>query len=148
MTLPTSLLIQAAMAAEAPAAPTTFDIVAPLTILILIGVAIPAGMMLGNTVLSRLVLGTRRGSPGRDTPVESGLASTIGSAKERFSVKFYLIAMLFLAFDIEVAFLYPWAVQFPKVAGWSMIALLIPFLLMLEVAYLYLFRKGALDWEE
>jgi NADH-quinone oxidoreductase subunit A len=56
--------------------------------------------------------------------------------------------MLFLAFDLEVAFLYPWAVQFPKVSGWSMVWVLVPFLVMLEVGYLYVFRKGALDWEE
>lgn len=147
MTPATALLLHAGIAAEA-SLPTTFDIVAPLTILILIGIAIPLGMMVGNSLLSRLVLGSKRGSPGRDTPVESGLTATVGSSKERFSVKFYLVAMLFLAFDIEVAFLYPWAVQFGKVEGWAMVWLLLPFLIMLEVAYLYLFRKGALDWED
>lgn len=134
-------------AAADAAVPTVFDIVFPVTILVLIGVAIPAGMIIANKILSGWALG-KRGSPGQDTQVESGLAANIGTSKERFSVKFYLIAMLFLAFDLEVAFLYPWAVHFPTVEGWSMIALLIPFLVMLEVGYLYLFRKGALDWEE
>jgi len=128
--------------------PTTFDIVFPLTVLVLIGVAIPLMMMLLNQVLSRWVLGRRIGNPGKDQPVESGLASVIGNANEPVSVKFYLIAMLFLAFDLEVAFLFPWAVHFTDSKGWTMIALLVPFLIMLEVGYLYLFKKGALDWEE
>lgn len=119
-----------------------------MTVLILIGLAIPAGMVGANLILSRWALGKNRGQPQRDTQVESGLNSVVGGAKERFSVKFYLIGMLFLAFDLEVAFLYPWAVQFPKEQGWALIWLLLPFLIMLEVGYLYLFRKGALDWEE
>jgi len=141
------LSLPVAQAAAEAAAPSVFDIVFPLTILVLIGIAIPAGMMITNTVLSRLVLG-RRGTPGQNTQVESGLTNTIGTSRERFSVKFYLIAMLFLAFDLEVAFLFPWAVHFSKVDDWSMVLLLLPFLVMLEVGYLYLFRKGALDWEE
>lgn len=125
----------------------TIEIVLPLTILILIGIAIPVGMMAANHVLSRW--SHRRGyqSPGKSEPYESGLNSTLGGANERFSVKFYLIAMLFLAFDLEVAFLYPWAVQFTK-GGWEMLWLLLPFLVLLEVGYLYLFKKGALDWDE
>ena len=70
---------------------------------------------------------------------------TIGTADERFSVKFYLVAMIFLAFDIEVAFLDPWAIQFLK-GGWEMFAILAAFLVMLEAVYLYLWNKGALDW--
>jgi NADH-quinone oxidoreductase subunit A len=135
-------------AAEAEAVPTTFDIVFPLTVLVLIGLAIPGGMMLANHLLSRWALGKGTGNPGKDQPVESGLDAVVGSANERFSVKFYLVAMLFLAFDLEVAFLYPWAANFGASRGWSMIALLVPFLIMLEVGYLYLFKKGALDWEE
>lgn len=141
-------VVQAQSAAGAEAVPTTFDIVFPLTVLVLIGLAIPVGMMLANHVLSRWALGKGTGNPGKDQPVESGLNAVVGTANERFSVKFYLVAMLFLAFDLEVAFLYPWAVHFNDSAGWSMIALLMPFLIMLEVGYLYLFKKGALDWEE
>jgi len=62
-------------------------------------------------------------------------------------VKFYLVAMLFLAFDLEVAFLYPWAVRFLK-GGWEMFWSLLSFLVLLEAAYIYLYRKGALDWRK
>jgi NADH-quinone oxidoreductase subunit A len=141
-------VIKAAQAAEGQAAPSTFDIVFPLTVLVIIALAIPSGMMLVNHIVSRLALGRRLDNPGKDQPVESGLTATVGTANERFSVKFYLIAMLFLAFDLEVAFLYPWAVHFHRGTGWTMISLLLPFLVMLEVGYLYLYKKGALDWEE
>lgn len=143
-----AVVVQAVQAAAPETVPSTFDIVFPLTVLVLIGIAIPGGMMLANHVLSRWALGKGTGNPGKDQPVESGLDAIVGNANERFSVKFYLVAMLFLAFDLEVAFLYPWAAHFSHSAGWSMIALLIPFLIMLEVGYLYLFKKGALDWEE
>ncbi|MBA3685727.1 MAG: NADH-quinone oxidoreductase subunit A [Planctomycetes bacterium] len=147
-----NLLADAVVAAGVGAAsdPSVFDIVFPLTVLVLIGLAIPAGMLLANHVISRMVHGTGNTSPGKIEPYESGLNATLGGARERFSVKFYLIAMLFLAFDLEVAFLYPWAAHFmdtPK-GDWTMVWLLLPFLVMLEVGYLYLFRKGALDWDD
>ncbi len=130
--------------------PTVFDIVFPLTVLVLIGLAIPGGMLLANHVLSRWAHGTKNTSPGKIEPYESGLNATLGGARERFSVKFYLIAMLFLAFDLEVAFLYPWAARFIHTppGDWTMVWLLLPFLAMLEAGYLYLYRKGALDWED
>ena len=137
-----------AIAIAAAEPPGAAAIVLPLAVLVLVGLAIPAFMLIANAVLSRWANGRRTGSPGKDAPVESGLSATLGGAKERFSVKFYLVAMLFLAFDLEVAFLYPWAAQFVNVPGWSMLWLLLPFLLMIEVGYLYLWKKGALDWEE
>lgn len=127
-------------------APSVFDIVFPLTILALIAVAVPAGMIIANTVLSRWAVGTRNANASREEPYEAGLPATVGDAGERFDIKFYLVAMLFLVFDIEVAFLYPWAVRFAH-GGWEMVALLAVFLLLLEVGYLYLYKKGALDWD-
>ncbi len=127
-------------------APSAFDIVFPLTMLLLIALTIPTLLLTANYFLSRWALGTRNSNPARNEPYESGLATTVGSAGERFDVKFYLIAMLFLAFDIEVAFLYPWAIRF-KHGGWEMVALLAVFLALLEVGYLYLYKKGALDWD-
>ncbi len=145
-------LLAAAETAQArlpvEAMPTTFDIVFPLTVLVLIGVTIPGGMLLANHVISRWVHGTRNTSPGKVQQVEGGLNAVVGTANERFSVKFYLIAMLFLVFDLEVAFLYPWAIQVSRSQGWGMIWLLLIFLLILEVAYLYLYKKGALDWDK
>jgi NADH-quinone oxidoreductase subunit A len=136
-----------ALIAEESTEPTTADVVLPLTVLILIGLSIPTFMLIANHVLSRLVHGTRNTSPGKEEPYESGLTVTLGTANERFSVKFYMIAMLFLAFDLEVAFLYLWAIQFSVTTGWSLVWLLGIFLIMLEVGYLYLYKKGALDWE-
>ncbi len=113
-----------------------------LTILIGIGLAVPLAMMLLSWLLHRRV----HNAPGKDEPYECGIRAVIGGADERFSVKFYLIAMLFLVFDLEVAFLFPWAVQFND-GGWGMVAVLLVFLVMLEAGYLYLYRKGALDWD-
>jgi NADH-quinone oxidoreductase subunit A len=136
------------LANAATAADTSvFAQVMPLTILVLLGLAIPAALLGANAVLSRLLHRTRNTNPAKEQPYESGLPVVVGGAGERFSVKFYLIAMLFLAFDIEVAFLYAWAWQFPRVEGWSLVWILLAFLVLLEIGYLYLWKKGALDWD-
>jgi NADH-quinone oxidoreductase subunit A len=122
--------------------PTTFDVVFPLTVLLILGVAIPSFMLGVNWFLSR---GVKPSFASKGEPYECGLSRTVGTADERFSVKFYLVAMIFLAFDIEVAFLYPWAIQFLD-GGWDMFGILIAFLVMLESVYLYLWNKGALSW--
>jgi NADH-quinone oxidoreductase subunit A len=145
-------LVSALLGAEASSAgsssyPSFFDMVFPLTMLFILGVVVPAALLGINTILSRYAHGTRHTTPAKHEPYESGLPATVGSVGERFDVKFYLIAMLFLAFDIEVAFLYPWAVHFNQ-GGWEMIAFLVIFLILLEVGYLYLYKKGALDWDK
>lgn len=137
----------AAVAPVVPPGPSVFDMVFPLTMLLILGLLIPAALLGINTILSRFAHGTRNTNPAKNEPYESGLPATVGTAGERFDVKFYLIAMLFLAFDIEVAFLYPWAVHFGK-GGWEMVAVLVVFLVLLEVGYLYLYKKGALDWDK
>lgn len=137
---------QAPLAAAAAHDGGSFGVVYPITILILVGITIPAALLIINTLLSKWAHGTKLGNPGKNEPVESGLPVSVGSSGEKFSIKFYLIAMLFLAFDIEVAFLYPWAYHF-RDGGWEMVWLLVVFLVLLEVGYLYLFKKGALDWE-
>ncbi len=130
-----------------PDGSSVFSQVFPLTMLLILGVAVPAALLIANYVLSKFAHGTRNTNPARNEPYESGLASILGTAGERFDVKFYLIAMLFLAFDIEVAFLYPWAMHF-KLGGWGMVGALVVFLVLLEVGYLYLYKKGALDWDK
>lgn len=139
--------VEEATPAAAETAPAvdlaTFQAVFPLTVLVLIGLFIPLGMMAVSWFLHRHVTT----SPTKDEPFECGLRAVVGSADERFSVKFYLVAMLFLVFDLEVAFLFPWAIQF-KDGGWGMIGVLVVFLLILEAGYLYLYRKGALDWDD
>jgi NADH-quinone oxidoreductase subunit A len=69
----------------------------------------------------------------------------VGDARERQSVKFYLVAMIFLLFDIEVAFLYPWAVSLRDL-GWSGFVQIVTFFMILLVGFVYVWRKGVLDW--
>jgi NADH-quinone oxidoreductase subunit A len=69
----------------------------------------------------------------------------VGDARERQSVKFYLVAMIFLLFDIEVAFLYPWAVSLRDL-GWSGFAQIVTFFVILAIGFVYVWRKGVLDW--
>lgn len=135
------------VAAAAVHSQSTFDLVYPFTILLVLALSIPGALLGINFLLAKLAIGGRNMSPGKLTQIESGIANNVGTAEEKFSIKFYLIAMLFLAFDIEVAFLYPWAIEFNK-GGWGMVAVLAVFLVILEVGYLYLYRKGAFDWDK
>lgn len=81
-------------------------------------------------------------------PYESGIRPqfTIGSARERFSVKFYLIAIMFVIFDIEAVFLYPWAVNFKVLGLFGLVEMGI-FLAILFSGYIYIVKRGALKWE-
>ena len=124
-----------------------FDLLYPFTILLLLALSIPAALLGLNYVLSKWAVGFQNLNPGKLTQIESGIASSVGTAQEKFSIKFYLVAMLFLVFDIEVVFLYPWAVHFNH-GGWGMVADLAAFLVILWVGYLYLYRKGAFDWDK
>ena len=100
-----------------------------------------AGVTLGLSVL----LGrTGKRNATKDSAYECGMLP-IGEAQPRFSVKFYLIAMLFVLFDIEVVFLYPWAVVFDELALFGFIEMMV-FLAILLVGYLYAWRRGALEW--
>ena len=91
------------------------------------------------------VLGPRRVSPHKQDPYECGLPSEIKLGM-RFGISFYLIAMLFILFDIEVIFLYPIAVQ-PRSYGSYALAETIVFIALLFVAFVYVWRRGALDWK-
>ena len=106
-------------------------------------------MMLG---LSH-VLSTYRRTPAKVAPYESGMP-ILGDARERFSVKFYLVAMLFIIFDIEVVFMVPWAVAFfqarAKVIPLGMglvLADMAVFMLILAVGYVYAWKRGAFQWD-
>src|SRR5690348_18454532 len=110
---------------------------------ILIMLALGAGFGLVAIGLSAL-LGPRKPTPEKLAPYECGMPA-VGDARERQSVKFYLVAMIFLLFDIEVAFLYPWAVAFRElgaVAYWQIVT----FFALLVTGYIYVWRKGAFDW--
>jgi len=110
-----------------------------ILILMALGVAFAAG----SVALSGLV-GPRKPSPEKRAPYECGMPA-IGDARERQSVKFYLVAMIFLLFDIEIAFLYPWALALRDL-GWAGFVQVVLFTLVLSFGYLYVWRKGALDW--
>jgi|SRR6516225_67261 NADH-quinone oxidoreductase subunit A len=110
---------------------------------ILLMIALGAGFALVSLVLSRL-LGPRKPTPEKQAPYECGMPA-VGSARERQSVKFYLVAMIFLLFDIEVAFLYPWAVALRDL-GWAGFGQVVLFTALLFTGYVYVWRKGALDW--
>ena len=90
------------------------------------------------------MLGPRNPTPEKLAPYECGMPP-VGDARERQSVKFYLVAMIFLLFDIEVAFLYPWALALRDL-GWPGLLQIITFFLILLVGYIYVWRKGVLDW--
>jgi NADH-quinone oxidoreductase subunit A len=90
------------------------------------------------------ILGERHHEPATGTPYESGIVST-GSARIRFSVQFYLVAILFLVFDVEAVFLFAWAVAAPEL-GWAGYLEVLAFVGVLVAALAYLWRIGALDW--
>src|SRR5256885_17114964 len=110
---------------------------------ILIMTALGAGFALISVLLSS-VLGPRHPTLENDATYECGMPP-VGNARERQSVKFYLVAMIFLLFDIEVAFLYPWAMALRDL-GWPGFLQVLLFILLLLAGYIYVWRKGALDW--
>ena len=105
----------------------------------LIAMAVATGMLgisylLGKKVRNRV----------KDSPYECGIEPT-GSARERFSVKFYLVGMLFILFDIEAIFLYPWAVVYRELKMFAFCEMFI-FIVLVLSGFFYIWKKGALDW--
>lgn len=116
----------------------------PILLHVIIAVGFATVAMVANLALGR----AGRRSPAKDTAYECGIVPEAGP-QPRFSVKFYVVAMLFILFDIEIVFMYPWAVVFQDfvqesgtVIFWSMLS----FVLILLFGYLYAIKKGALDW--
>ena len=110
---------------------------------ILIMIALGAGFALVSVLMSR-VLGPRRPTPEKSAPYECGMPP-VGDARDRQSVKFYLVAMIFLLFDIEVAFLYPWAMALRQL-GWMGFVQVVLFMALLLAGYVYVWRKGVFEW--
>ena len=96
-------------------------------------------------IVASYLLGQRKPSAIKQAPYECGMA-TVGSSFHRIPVKYYIIAMLFLLFDIEVVFLYPWAVVFKQFKFFAFISMAV-FIGILLIAYIYIWKKGALEWE-
>jgi NADH-quinone oxidoreductase subunit A len=102
-------------------------------------------MLLAAGLLSvSYLLGKRVKNRVKDMPYESGIVPT-GDARQRFSVKFYLVAMLFILFDIEAIFLYPWAVVYRELLMPGFVEMLV-FVILILSGFFYIWKKGALDW--
>ena len=125
---------------------------APVLLLLVLAI----GFAVTNVAVSMLV-GPKKTGPGKETTYESGMMP-IGTAHQRFNVKFYIVAMIFLVFDVDIIFMYPWATIFQpsiasggKSAGIDFGALLLIemgiFVLLLLVAYLYAWGKGVFKWD-
>jgi NADH-quinone oxidoreductase subunit A len=116
-------------------------------LLILIALVVVSAVAI--VVLSHLFSATRP-TPVKNEPYESGMPP-LGTARERFDVKFYLVAVLFIVFDIEVVFMMPWAVAFRQldILGLGVLGALLEmtvFVIVLAVGFVYLWKRGALEW--
>jgi len=96
-------------------------------------------------ILASYLLGQRKQTRLKEMPYECGM-STYGSSFRRIPIKYYIIALLFLIFDIEIVFLYPWAVIFKDLKWFGFISMGV-FIGILIIAYVYIWKKGALEWE-
>ena len=113
----------------------------PVLLQALIAMALAAGLLTVS-----YLLGKRVRNRVKDMPYESGIDPT-GDARGRFSVKFYLVGMLFILFDIEAIFLYPWVVVYRELKMFGFVEMLI-FVIPILSGFFYIWRKGALDWAE
>jgi NADH-quinone oxidoreductase subunit A len=113
-----------------------------LPILVLLAIAVGLGLVL---ILAAAVLAVRNPDPEKVSTYECGF-NAFDDARMKFDVRFYLVSILFIIFDLEVAFLFPWAVAFQDIsmlAFWSMMA----FLAVLTIGFAYEWKKGALEWQ-
>ena len=117
------------------------DLYFPVLVQALVAMALAAGLLTAS-----FVLGKRVRNRVKDIPYESGITPT-GDARHRFSVKFYLVAMLFILFDIEAIFLYPWVVVYRELKMFAFVEMLV-FVIMTLSGFFYIWKKGALDWAE
>jgi len=110
---------------------------------VLLQILLAGGTATALVTLSWLI-GYRTRSRQKDTPYECGIAPT-GSARERFSVKFYLVAIVFILFDIEAVFLYPWVVVYRDLRLFAFFEMLL-FIALIVSGFFYIWKKGALNW--
>jgi len=113
---------------------------------------VPLLMLMGFVVVMgaafivlSLLLSNRRPTVMKGVPYESGMPP-LGTARQRFSVKFYVVAMLFIVFDLEAVFMIPWAKAF-RGLGWFGLIEMAVFIFILAVGYVYIWKRGALEWE-
>ncbi len=111
----------------------------PIVLLFAVAMLIPVGALTVGRLVRRTVM-----TQEKMIPYECGV-DAINDARDRFSVRYYIVAMLFLVFDVETIFLFPWAVIYDQLALFGLIEILV-FMAILVVGYYYAWRKGALDW--
>ena len=117
-----------------------------IPIFIVLSIAI---IFAGVTVSASKIFGPQRPNKEKLSTYESGM-KPVGTTRERMSIKYYLVAMLFIIFDIEVVFVYPWAVNFKSMyaeQGISVFFSMLVFLIVLELGYLYVYKKGGFKWD-
>jgi NADH-quinone oxidoreductase subunit A len=113
-----------------------------LPILLVVLIAVVFGLV---ALTFSSLIGPKKKTALKLSPYESG-CEPVGTARERFSIKFYMIAMLFILFDIEAVFLYPWAILYKKLGLFGLVEMGV-FIVILFVGYIYVWKKGALEWE-
>ena len=111
----------------------------PVLVQILIALAVAVGMIGASALIGRRVK-----DKAKNSPYESGM-KPVGDARHRFSVKFYLVAMVFILFDIEAIFLYPWAVVYRELKLFAFVEMLL-FIVLVLCGFFYIWKKGVLDW--
>jgi NADH-quinone oxidoreductase subunit A len=111
-------------------------------IVMMLAAAVALGLIL---MVLHWVLGPHRPNEEKNSTYESGM-TPIRTARERFSVKYYMVAVLFILFDIEVIFLYPWAVNFRSLGLFGYIEMIL-FIVILLIGYYYILKRGALKWD-
>jgi len=116
----------------------------PILMFILVGVAVGVAPVVAGGVASRL-LGVHRPDPEKLSPYECGFEA-FEDARMKFDVRYYLVAILFILFDLEIAFLFPWAVVLQEIGLFGFAAMMV-FLGILIIGFLYEWKKGALEWE-
>lgn len=122
--------------------PSTYlpEHVLPVVVFLLLGTVVSIGMLVASRLLQ-----PRKPYPEKLLTYESGITPFM-DAHQKFSIRYYIIAMLFLIFDIEAVFLYPWAVAYDHIGLYGFVEMLI-FIAILLVGYVYAWKKGALEWE-
>ena len=103
-----------------------------------------AAGLAGALITVSSIVGKHKPSPEKDMPYECGIRPT-GDAREAFSVHFYMVGLIFILFDIEAIFLYPWALVYHDLKLFGFVEMLL-YIIILLVGYIYLWKKGALDW--
>ena len=123
-----------------PVDPNSTAAFVPILMMVVVATAFALG-----SILASYYLGRRINDPAKAMPYECGI-TPVGNARERFHTRFYLVAMLFIVFDIETVFMYPWAVVYKQLAMFGLIEMAV-FIAILLAGLIYVWGKGALEWD-